>query len=323
VVNRKSQKLIVITGPTATGKSAIGIQLAKQLGGEIVSADSMQVYKYMDIGTAKPTIEERARIPHHLIDFIHPSEDYSVARYINDASECVDDIFKRGKQPILVGGSGLYIDSLLSGRTFTTRADAVLRQELEEEYENTGGEAMLTKLEKFDPKTAAKLHANDKKRIVRALEAYLTTGKTISQHDAETKAIPPRYNAAKYALTFSDREKLYARIDQRVDNMVSLGLVDEVKSLLKMGVSDKCTSMQAIGYKEIASAITDGSDLDTAIEKVKMESRRYAKRQLTWLRRDDEITWIVWDEIPDFDKLIKSLRSGEGVYAASASGRRR
>jgi tRNA dimethylallyltransferase len=300
----KMQKLLVITGPTATGKSAMGIQLAKQTDGEVVSADSMQIYKYMDIGTAKPTIEERGTVTHHLIDFIHPSEDYSVARYIKDASECIDDIMQRGKQPILVGGSGLYIDSLLSGRSFSARADDSLRNELEDEYNNIGGEAMLSKLGSFDPVSAAKLHVNDKKRIIRALEAFLTTGKTISEHDIETKAIPQRYNAVKYALTFSNREKLYERIDSRVDDMISRGLADEVNTLLKMGVSNKCTSMQAIGYKELSTAIADGSDIDNAIEKIKMESRRYAKRQLTWLRRDEDVKWITWDDTPDIDEFM-------------------
>jgi len=303
MTNDKKKKLIVITGPTATGKSALGVQLAEQIDGEIVSADSMQVYKYMDIGTAKPTIEERDTVAHHLIDFIHPSEDYSVACYIRDASDCISDILLRGKQPILVGGSGLYIDSLLSGRNFSARGDAALRRELEYEYENIGGEAMLKRLGSFDPITAGKLHTNDKKRIVRALEAFLTTGKTISVHDAETKAIPPRYHAIKYALTFSDREKLYTRIDNRVDKMISLGLADEVRSLLKLGISSRCTSMQAIGYKELSAAITDGSDIDAAVEKIKMESRRYAKRQLTWLRRDDEVKWIVWDDAPDIENF--------------------
>ena len=311
MVNSNLKKIIVITGPTATGKSALGVQLAGHVNGEIVSADSMQVYKYMDIGTAKPTIEERNRISHHLIDFVHPSEGYSVARYIKDASECIDEILQRGKQPILVGGSGLYIDSLLSGRNFSARGDAALRRKLENEYENIGGEATLEKLKSIDPQSAEKLHANDKKRIVRALEAFITTGKTLSEHDAETKAISPRYSAVKYALTFSDREKLYERIDRRVDDMISQGLADEVKSLLKMGVQRKSTAMQAIGYKEISAAIADGSDIDTAVEKIKMESRRYAKRQLTWLRRDEEVKWIIWDDEPDFEKVVNIFGSCE------------
>jgi len=305
MTNDNLEKLIVITGPTATGKSVMGVQLAKQIDGEIVSADSMQVYKYMDIGTAKPTIEERDAVTHHLVDFIHPSEDYSVARYIRDASDCIDDILQRGKQPILVGGSGLYIDSLLSGRYFSARGDTALRQELENEYDNIGGESMLLKLGNVDPEAAEKLFANDKKRIIRALETFITTGKTISEHDAETKKTPPRYHAKKYALTYSDRAILYERIDHRVDNMISSGLVDEVKSLHKMGVSGKCTSMQAIGYKEISAAITYGSDISAAIEKIKMESRRYAKRQLTWLRRDDEVNWIAWDDTPTFERFLQ------------------
>jgi tRNA dimethylallyltransferase len=310
----RNKKIYVITGPTACGKTAVAVALAKRLGGEVVSADSMQIYKYMDIGTAKPTVKERGGVPHHLIDFVHPSEDYSVARYIKDASDCIDGIFRRGKQPILVGGSGLYIDSLLSGRNFSARGDAALRRELEDEYDNNGGEVMLLKLGGFDPKAADKLHANDRKRIVRALEAFITTGKTISEHDAETKTIPPRYNAAKYALTFSDRDMLYSRIDNRVDKMISLGLVDEVRTLLDMGISRKSTSMQAIGYKEIAAAIIEGTDFDIAIEKIKMESRRYAKRQLTWLRRDDSVKWIVWKSEPDMDCLASEALDGVEEY---------
>jgi len=302
-------RVIVITGPTATGKSTLGVQLAKDIDGEIVSADSMQVYKYMDIGTAKPTVEEMSNIPHHLIDFIHPSKDYSVARYVEDASHCIDDIFRRGKQPILVGGTGLYIDSLLSGRSFSARGDADLRQELEEEYDASGGDAMLQKLSDVDPDSAAKLHANDKKRIVRALEAFITTGKTISRHDMETKTIPPRYDTIMFALNYSDRAKLYLKIDRRVDDMILKGLEEEVVSLLKMGLSSKCTSMQAIGYKEISAAIATGSDINDAIEKIKMESRRYAKRQLTWLRRNEDINWITWENVPDLDVGVQEIRS--------------
>lgn len=300
-------KIIVITGPTATGKTALGALLAKTAGGEVVSADSMQVYKHMDIGTAKPTEEEKLGVPHHMIDVVPPCEDYSAARYIADAANYVDDILMRGKLPILVGGTGLYIDSLLSGRIFSARGDAALRQALETEYDEIGGGAMLRKLSGFDPVSAEKLHANDKKRIVRAIEVYSTSGKTISQHDCETKALPPRYAATKVALTFSDRAQLYARIDNRVDDMIIKGLESEVRSLLEMGVTSDCTAMQAIGYKEMTAAIFGQYSVDDAVEIIKMESRRYAKRQLTWLRRDANIQWITWEKSPDIESCAEQL----------------
>jgi len=300
-------KLIVLTGPTATGKSALGVSLAKKIGGEIVSADSMQVYKHMDIGTAKPTADEMLGVRHHMIDIVRPWEDYSVARYVEDASKCVDDILRSGKQPIIVGGTGLYIDSLLKGRLFPARGQNDQRRELEEEYDNIGGLAMLLKLRLFDAESAAKLHKNDKKRIVRAFEAFKTTNKPISLHDKESKEIPQRYKALKVALNFAERSKLYQRIDDRVDEMMIKGLENEVKALLSMNVSRSCTSMQAIGYKEISGVIlgkpdTGGViDMSEAVDKIKMESRRYAKRQLTWLRRDDDVKWLTWENTPDMD----------------------
>ena len=288
--------VIVITGPTATGKSAFGALLAKSIGGEVVSADSMQIYKHMNIGTAKPTREERLGVPHYMIDVVPPWEDYSVARYITEASRCVDDILRLGKTPILVGGTGLYIDSLLSGREFSARSDETLRRELEAQYDDIGGDAMLLKLSEFDPQSAAKLHSNDKKRIVRAFEVYNATGKTISQHDTETRSLPPRYESKKFALNFSDRTELYARVDRRVDTMMEKGFADEVQRLLDMGVPPDCTAMQAIGYKELVDVISGKCDLVCAADKIKMESRRYAKRQLTWLRRDTNIDWIILEK---------------------------
>ena len=299
------QKIIVVTGPTATGKTALGVLIAEKLNGEVVSADSMQIYKYMDIGTAKPTADEMRGIVHHMIDIILPWEEYSVARYVKDASQCIDDILSRGKQPILVGGSGLYIDSLIAGREFLVRSKSGHRQSLEDEYEKVGAEAMLRKLREVDPDSAAKLHANDKKRIVRALEAFLVTGKPLSLHDMESKAHTPRYEAIKFALSYADRSSLYARINHRVDEMLRGGLENEVRSLLDMKISRSCTAMQAIGYKEIVDAISNESDIDdtvkipTAVDRIKMESRRYAKRQLTWLRRDKDVNWIIRDGIPD------------------------
>jgi len=289
--------MIVITGPTATGKTALGIQLAKQHDGEIVSADSMQVYKYMDIGTAKPTIEEQKFAIHHMIDVVPPWENYSVARYVKEAATIIDDILIRGKKPIIVGGTGLYIESLLSGREFAPKGDEKLRIELEEHYETVGGEEMLRELEKVDYVTAERLSPNDKKRIVRALETFLVTGKTKQQHDEESRKIPPRYKAQKYALIYDDRAALYDKIDKRVESMIESGLEQEVANLLKMckpfesklQKDRKPTAMKAIGYKELTETINGNMPLSDAIEKIKMESRRYAKRQLTWLRRDKTI----------------------------------
>ena len=313
VLNRDSvlnkPKVIVITGPTATGKTTLGIKLAGMVDGEIVSADSMQVYTHMNIGTAKPTSDEMNGIRHHMIDMIPPFEDYSVAQYVEDAVKCVDDIIKRGKQPVLVGGSGLYIDSLIAGRSFSARGNEELRRRLEAEYDKTGGEAMLAKLRRVDANSADKLHANDKKRIVRAHETLETTGKPISEHDTESSFIPPRYNAVRFALNFANRETLYNRIDRRVNEMVEKGLINEVNALIKMNVPPDNTSMQAIGYKEIADAIINGSDMDATVEKVKMESRRYAKRQLTWLRRNSDVIWITWDAAPYLDKGLAEIIS--------------
>jgi len=306
-------ELVVITGPTATGKSTLGIHLAKAVDGEIVSADSMQVYMHMKIGTAAPTIDEMCGIPHHLIGFVPPRDDYSVARYVKEAANCVDDILQRGKTPVIVGGSGLYIDSLIKGRNFSARGDVSLRRKLEKEFDHTGGSAMLEKLREIDADSAAKLNANDKKRIVRAFEAFQTTGKPISQHDRETVTHPQRYSAVRFALSFSDREVLYSRIDRRVDDMMSRGLTDEVISLLDMGVSRGNTSMQAIGYKEISAVLTEGTEEDKtgkikdAVDKIKMESRRYAKRQLTWLRRHDDVVWIIWNDSPDFNSAVGKI----------------
>lgn len=295
-------KIAVITGPTATGKTALGVMLALELGGEVVSADSMQVYRGMDIGTAKVTKEEMRGIPHHMIDIAEPCENYSVARYVMEADECVQDILKRGLLPIIVGGTGLYIDSLVAGRDFDESAsDEQLRRGLELKYASVGGEALLEELSSIDPERALKLHPSDKKRILRALEVFYTTGRTITEHDAETRRAPDRYDAAVIALSFEDRGRLYAGIDKRAEAMAEAGLFDEVRSLLAGGVSEKCTAMQAIGYKEAARAIRGEITYDEAIDIIKRESRRYAKRQLTWLRRREEVCWILWGNEPDFN----------------------
>jgi len=294
-------KVIVITGPTATGKTALGIMLAKQLGGEIVSADSMQVYKHMDIGTAKPTIEERQKIPHHMIDVVMPFEEYSVSRYVEVAVPVVNDIISRGKVPIIVGGTGLYIESLIAGRLFAPEDKAQLREELSEEYDKIGGVQMLDELRKYDPDSAAVLHPNDKKRVVRAVEIYRLTGHTMSEHNEESKAVPPRYDAFRIALDYSDREHLYDRINRRVDDMLEQGFFAEAKILLKMGLTKRHTAMQAIGYKEMMETALGEMWMDDGVESIKKRSRQYAKRQLTWLRRREDVRWISWDKTPDFE----------------------
>ena len=287
-----AEKILVVTGPTATGKTALSVELAKKLGGEIVSADSMQIYRGMDIGTAKVTKAEMQNIPHQMIDIADPSEDYSVSRYVEEADAAVRGILSRGRLPIVAGGTNLYIDSLIAGLDFAEKAeDAALRESLNKQYDDIGGEAMLEHLRGFDPERAAKLHPADKRRIVRAVEIYILTGETITRHDEETKKRPKRYDAVKIALTFADRAVLYDRINARVDKMVSDGLFDEVKGLLDSGLSPACTSMQAIGYKEPAAYFRGEMSKDAAIELIKLSSRRYAKRQLTWLRRDTTVLW--------------------------------
>lgn len=296
-------KIVVVTGPTATGKTRLAVALAKDFDGEIVSADSMQLYRRMDIGTAKVTPNEAQGVPHHMIDVAGPDESFSVARYVHDAGRCVDDILSRGKLPILAGGTNLYIDSLVSGRDFAeNEGDNALRESLGAEYDALGGDKMLERLREIDPERAAKLHPADKRRIIRAIEVYTLSGRTITQHDAETKAIPPRYEAVRIVLDYEDRAELYRRIDSRVDEMVAQGLFDEVKALLDEGLSPDMTAMQAIGYKEPAAFFRGELTREEAIELIKRESRRYAKRQLTWLRRDDSALRIRWGVSPDFNE---------------------
>ena len=299
-------QLIVVSGPTATGKTRLSILLAKALGGEIVSADSMQVYRRMDIGTAKATAAERAQVPHHMIDVCEPWEDYSVSRYVQEAAAVCDALLAAGKTPILTGGTGLYIDSLLSGRDFAGReeGDESLRRQLSEDYDRRGGEAMLATLRRFDPERADKLHPADKRRIVRAIEVYRLSGKTISQHDAETRALPPRYTALRLVLSYRDRADLYARIDRRVEEMAKEGLFEEVEKLLKEGLSANCTAMQAIGYKEAVLALRGEMRREAALALIQQNSRRYAKRQLTWFGREESAHWIRWEKEPDFDAAL-------------------
>ena len=297
-----AEKIVVVAGPTASGKTALGIALAKDFNGEIVSADSMQVYRGMDIGTAKASLAEREDIPHYMLDVAEPWEDYSVARYVEQAEACCRDILRRGKLPILVGGTGLYIDSLVSGRDFAAvDSDQGLREALAAEYDALGGEAMHRRLQELDPERAAILHPGDKRRIVRALEVYRLTGMTITEHDRQTQALPKRFDAAAIHLNFKNRAALYARIDRRVDMMVEQGLFREVEGLLAAGLSPESTAMQAIGYKEVVRSLQGEMGREEAVALIKQSSRRYAKRQLTWFNRDKEALPILWEDEPDFE----------------------
>ncbi len=300
--------VIVITGPTATGKTALGVALAEALNTEVISADSMQIYRLMDIGTAKPRPEETHGIPHHMVDVADPTEEYSVARWTEEAARIADGLLAEGKCPIVVGGTGLYIDSLLSGRSFSAApGDGGLRDALGAEYDAIGGEEMLKKLAAVDPDRAAKLAAADKRRIVRALEVFQLTGETITEHDRKTQLLPPRYPSVRFALTFRDREKLYERIDKRVDLMEQEGLFEEVQRLLDTGLTHEHTAMQAIGYKEIVAALRGECTRREALDKVKQESRRYAKRQLTWLRRDKDIHWLCREDCPTAEEALDQI----------------
>jgi tRNA dimethylallyltransferase len=292
-------KVVTIVGPTASGKTRMAVELAQQLDGEVVSVDSMQIYRRMDIGTAKPTAEEMGGIPHHMIDVAEPWENWSVARYVQQATACVDDILARGKLPILAGGTGLWLDALVDGRTFAVQATG-WRQRLQERAAAEGTLPLLEELRRVDPETAERLHQKDEKRIIRALEVYYETGKPISRHNAETKLLPKRYAAVSLGLCYADRAQMWERIDRRVDEMLERGLAQEVRNLLAEGVSADCTAMQAIGYKELTEAVQGGGDLAAAGAEVKLRSRQYAKRQLTWFRRNPDTHWITWENPLNF-----------------------
>ncbi len=285
-------KIICIAGPTASGKTALSIALAQELGGEIVSCDSMQIYRGMDIGTAKPTVQEQQGIPHYMLDVADPTEDFSVSRYCDTASPIVDDILARGKTAIIVGGTGLYMDALIRGNDFAPFPSTGQREALEKQTEQEGIETILCKLRQVDPETAARLHPSDRKRIIRAMEVYLETGETITAHNEKTKLIPPRYHPVWFALEDENRQDLYSRIDRRVDIMLEMGLLEEIKTLLARGIPAKCTAMQAIGYKEFLQALSGEITVPEAAEEVKKASRHYAKRQLTWFRRNENIHWL-------------------------------
>ena len=293
--------VICVVGPTATGKTRMGVELAKRYGGEVVSVDSMQLYRGMEIGTAAPTAEEMDGIPHHMIAVADPAENWSVARYTAEADRCVQDILRRGRRPVLVGGTGLYLDALLRGTDFAAGSSGgAIRESLCRRLAAEGAPALLAQLQTVDPEAASRLHPNDEKRILRALEVWQETGETITDHDRRTRAQSPRYDAIYIGLTFADRASLYRRIDRRVDDMVAKGLLQEVCALLSSPLPPDATALQAIGYKQFLAVERGERTVEEAVAEVKLRSRQYAKRQLTWLRRNPAIHWIEWENEPNF-----------------------
>ena len=302
------KNLICIAGPTASGKTALSIALAKELNGEVVSCDSMQVYKGMDIGTAKPTAEEMENIPHHMLSVAEPWEDFSVGKYCDMATPIVDDILARGKTAIIAGGTGLYMDALIKGNDFAPVPSTGRREELEQLAAEKGIETVIAQLRAVDPESADRLHPSDQKRIIRAMEVYLETGETITEHNRKTQLIPPRYNPVWFGLEDAERANLYARIDRRVEVMLEQGLIAEIQGLLDAGIPEKCTAMQAIGYKEFVDAIQGRSSMETATALVQQSSRKYAKRQLTWFRRNSAIHWLRREENDGTAEILAKAR---------------
>ena len=291
-------KMLAVVGPTASGKSALAVELCKRLCGEVVSCDSMQIYKKMNIGTAKPTTEEMGGVAHHLIDFLEPGTEYSVSDYVADAQKCVDCLYDRGVLPVFCGGTGLYIDSFISGMKFCEfENNPDVRQRLEEELENDGISGIFERLSKADPQIAQSIDIHNTKRVLRALEVYETTGITMTEWNRRSKENADKKDCLVIGLDFENREVLYERIDKRVDIMLETGLVDEAKSLYDDGLFSSKTACQAIAYKEFLPYFEGVDSLDNCIETLKRNSRRYAKRQLTWFRRNKDIKWIFRDNL--------------------------
>ena len=300
-------KIICVVGPTASGKTALAIELAKELDGEVVSCDSMYVYRGMNIGTAKPTEEEMQGIPHHMIDVCQPTEDFSVSRYTEMATPIVDDILARGKTAIIAGGTGLYADSLIRGNDFAPIPATGYREKLEQEIEANGLQPLLDRLWSVDPEAAAHC-MNNPRRIIRALEVYFETGMTITEHNRRTQEIPDRYDPLWIGLDYTQRKDLYARIDRRVEVMLEMGLLQEITQLLDSGIPEKATAMQAIGYKEFVDALAGRCPMEQAIAQVQQSSRRYAKRQLTWFRRNEKMNWIIRQPETTGEEIMEKAR---------------
>ncbi len=296
-------KVIVICGPTASGKTALSIELAKKINGEIISSDSMQIYKYMDIGTAKTTQEEMQGIKHYLLDFVEPSQRYSVAEFKKDAEKAIEEILQKGKTPIIVGGTGLYVDSLIYGIEYQTiEFDEQYRKQLEERVEKEGLETLYNEAKKIDPQAIEKISLNDKKRILRILEIYKATGKNKTEQEIESRKNGVKYDYKVFAINM-DREKLYERINKRVDIMIENGLIEEVEKLLEK-YKEFPTAMQGLGYKEVVEYLQGKVSEEEMIENIKRETRRYAKRQLTWFRKNKQTIWI---EPYDIQKILNEI----------------
>ena len=311
-------RIVCVVGPTACGKTTLGVLLAKRFDGEVVSADSMQIYRGMTIGTAAPRLAEMDGVPHHMVAVADPAEQWSAARYAESAIPVIDDILARGKLPILVGGTGLWLDAVVRGHGFAGgHAGVEVRRTLQKRLAEEGIEPLLMELRQVDPAAAERLHPADEKRILRALEVWLETGKTITAHNEETKRLPSRYDAVWIGLRFADREDMKALIDRRVDVMVEEGLLDEVRGLLESGLPRDATALQAIGYKEFLGVLDGSATEAEAIAEVKLRSRQYAKRQLTWLRRKTDIHWIEWEKERDFGRALQV--STEILTAAGVS----
>ena len=299
--------IICVAGPTASGKTALAVELAKEFNGEVVSCDSMYVYRRMNIGTAKPTVEEMQGIVHHMIDVAEPEEGFSVSRYCQMAAPIVDDIVARGKTAIIAGGTGLYMDSLIKGNDFADFPSTGYRETLERRVEEEGVEPLLQQLYLVDPESAEHSLSNPR-RIIRALEVYYETGMTITEHNRRTQQLPPRYEPLWIGLDFTERNELYRRINLRVDIMLEMGLIREIEALLASGIPAKCTAMQAIGYKEFIAALNGECTIEEAADQVRMFSRRYGKRQLTWFRRNKNIHWLIRDAHETSEEILQQAR---------------
>jgi len=302
----KKPKVIVICGPTGIGKTAVGIRLAEMLGGEIISADSMQIYRYMDIGSAKPTADEQARIVHYMIDIVDPDEDFDAVRFAKIARDTMSQLHHRGVMPLVVGGTGLYIKALLQGLFESNPVDPQIRERLMQAAAENGSAILYDRLKQVDPDTADRLHPNDSYRIVRALETIESTGRSISDHHQDHGFADEPFNALKIGLQI-DRPKLYDRIDQRVDLMLAAGFVDEVKKLLDMGYSADLKSMQSIGYRHIAAFIEGSLARDECVRTLKRDTRRFAKRQFTWFGADQQIQWYEPGQVNEIVRLVEGF----------------